>query len=129
MAKKRPTTNVAASAKRQKFATDSVRSSQDGKGRYDLLPPAALREVALVFEVGAAIYGDRNWEKGQPLSRYLSSALRHLFQVLEGKTDENHAAQAAWNLLCFLQTREWVRVGVLPAELDDLPKYEKLEES
>ncbi len=108
-------------AQRQ-FQTGSVRDSRAGKGRYDLLPPRAILEVAQRFEMGADSYGDRNWEKGQPLSAYLDSGIRHAFNVLEGKTDENHAAAAAWNMLAFLETRARIAAGLLPAELDDLPK-------
>lgn len=107
------------SGRREAFATGSQRDSREGKGRYDLLPPRALREVAVHFEGGARKYGARNWERGQPLSRYLDSALRHSFAVLEGKTDENHAAAAAWNWLCFLETRARIAVGTLPADLAD----------
>ncbi len=109
------------SGKRQEFASGSVRDSRDGKGRFDLLPPHALLEVAQRFEAGAGAYGDRNWEKGQPLGRYIDSALRHSFAVLEGKTDENHAAAAAWNWLAFLETRARIEAGRLPAELNDIP--------
>ena len=108
------------SGKRQEFPTGSVRDIREGKGRYDLLPPAAMRELAQHFEAGAAKYGDRNWEKGQPLSRYLDSGLRHAFAVLEGRDDENHAAAAAWNFLCFIETRVRIDDGRLPLELNDL---------
>ena len=101
--------------------TGSKRNSRAGKGRFDLLPPRAMSEVAIHFEGGASRFGDRNWEKGQPLSWFLDSALRHAFAVLEGKTDENHAAAAAWNHLCFIETRARIKAGLLPAELDDLP--------
>lgn len=109
------------SGTRQDFGTGSVRDSRDGKGRYDLLPPKAMRRVARHFENGAKKYGDRNWEKGQPLSRYLDSALRHVFNLLEGHHDEDHAAAAAWNLLAFIETSERVESGELVAELDDMP--------
>ena len=110
------------SGKRREFATGSVRDVRDGKGRFDLLPPRAIREVAIHFENGSKKYGDRNWEKGQPLGSYLDSGMRHAFLVLQGEDDENHAAAAAWNLLCFLETRARIKLGLLPAELDDLPK-------
>ena len=110
------------SGKRQEFATGAVRDIQEGKGRYDLLPPEAIREIAQHFEAGAIKYDARNWERGIPLSRFLSSGLRHAFAVLEGRDDENHAAAASWNLLCFIATRERIRLGKLPADLDDLPK-------
>lgn len=112
------------SGQRQEFATGSRRDTRDGKGRFDLLPTRAIREVAQHFEAGAKKYGDRNWELGQPLSRYLDSGLRHAFAALEGQEDENHAAAAAWNLLCFLDTRARIAAGLLPAELDDLRKAE-----
>ena len=62
---------------RQDFETGSRRDTRDGKGRYDLLPMRAIQRLARHFEGGAKKYGDRNWEKGQPISRYLDSALRH----------------------------------------------------
>ncbi len=102
--------------------TGSVRNNRSGKGRYDLLPGRATHELAVHFEGGASQHGDRNWEKGQPLSWYLDSGLRHTFQVLAGDTTENHAAAAAWNLMCFMETRARIQAGLLPAELDDLPK-------
>lgn len=108
------------SGQREDFSTGSRRDTRTGKGRYDLLPPAALRRLAQVYERGAAKYGDRNWELGQPLSRFLDSALRHTFQVLEGKTDEDHAGQAAWNLLAFIEIQHRINEGLLPAELNDL---------
>lgn len=110
------------SGKRQEYQTGAVRDIQEGKGRYDLLPPEAIREIARHFEAGAVKYQDRNWEKGIPLSRFLSSGLRHTFAVLENQHDENHAAAAAWNLLCFIATRARIAAGKLPPELDDLPK-------
>ena len=109
------------SGARERFDSGAVRDTRCGKGRYDLLPPRAVRRVARHFETGAEKYGDRNWEKGQPVSRYLDSALRHAFEVVAGRNDEDHLAAAAWNLLCAIETRERVEAGLLPAELDDLP--------
>lgn len=116
------TTVIKDSGERQQYATGAVRDIQAGKGRYDLLPPAAIRAIARHFEAGAVKYADRNWEKGIPLSRFLSSGLRHTFAVLEGLTDEDHASAAVWNLMCFIETRARIADGRLPAELDDLPK-------
>lgn len=111
------------SGERQSFSTGAQRDTQSGKGRYDLLPVLALRRLAVTLEKGAEKYNDRNWEKGIPLSRYVDSALRHLFKHLEGWTDEDHASQALWNVACMLQTSEMIERGLLPAELDDLPSY------
>lgn len=115
------TPTVKDSGARESFPTGSVRDTRAGKGRYDLLPTRALRRVARHFEAGAAKYGDRNWEKGQPISRYLDSALRHTFNHLEGKQDEDHLAAAAWNILAAIETGERVQAGLLKQSLNDLP--------
>src|SRR5438477_12878367 len=109
------------SGRREEWTTGSRRDAREGKGRYDLLPPHAVHRLAQLYERGAAKYGDRNWEKGQPLSRFVDSALRHLFQLVAGEEDEDHAAAVAWNVLAFMETECRVRAGELPAELDDLP--------
>lgn len=106
---------------RRKWATGAVRDGATGKGRLDLMPYHAIFRIATVFEKGAIKYAPRNWEKGMPLSNYLDSGLRHGFKELDGWTDEDHAAQAAWNFICYMATKEWIRQGILPPELDDIP--------
>lgn len=108
---------------REEMDSGSQRDTRKGKGRYDLLPTRAIRRLAQHFENGATKYGDRNWEKGQPTSRYLDSAMRHLFAVLEGKTDEDHAAAVMWNIACLIETQERIAGGLLDGYLDDLSKY------
>tara|TARA_R100001015_G_C4632962_1_gene197245 strand:+ start:3546 stop:3902 length:357 start_codon:yes stop_codon:yes gene_type:complete len=108
------------SGKREAFDTGSVRDTREGKGRYDLLPSHAIFLVARQFEEGAIKYGNRNWEKGQPLSRYVDSALRHLFKHLGGHTDERHDVAAAWNCLALLETKHKIDKGDLPKDLDDI---------
>lgn len=111
------------SGKRQEFLTGSRRDTQDGKGRYDLISPISLKRLARHFENGAKKYGDRNWELGQPLTRYIDSTIRHIFCYLEGKRDEDHIIAGAWNLLAMAHTEEMIRRGLLPKELNDLPSY------
>lgn len=113
--------SVQDSGERQEFDTGSVRDSREGKGRFDLLPSYALLRLAQHFENGAVKYGDRNWEKGQPISRYLDSAIRHLYAYLGGSRNEDHLAAVAWNALAAIQTEEVIRRGDLPGELADLP--------
>lgn len=84
----------------------AVRNARRGKGRYDLIPPRALRRVALVYEEGGRAHGDRNWELGIPRDRLLDSAIRHCYQALEGLADEDHLAQAVWNLLAAIHFEE-----------------------
>jgi len=111
--------SVKDSGNRQDFTTGSVRDSRTGKGRYDLLPPYAIFRLARHFENGAVKYGDNNWKKGQPLMRYLDSALRHLFNLLMGKQDEDHATACVWNVMAFIETKQMIAEGKLPKELDD----------
>lgn len=108
---------------REEFQTGSRRDTRQGKGRYDLISPVALRRLAQHYENGAVKYGDRNWERGQPLSRYLDSAIRHLQSFLEGHRDEDHLAAAAWNIFSIIHTDEMIRRALLPAELHDLPDF------
>jgi len=108
------------SGKEHLFKTGAGRDNRDGKGRYDLLPTRAIKRIAVHYENGGKVHGNRNWEKGIPVSRCFDAALRHLFQALEGKDDEDHLAACAWNVLAIIETRERIEKGMLPKELDDL---------
>ncbi len=107
------------SGKHETMPTGSVRDTREGKGRFDLISPFALRRLAGVYERGSVKYAARNWEKGQPFSRCLDSALRHLNSFAMGWADEDHVAQCAWNLLAIMHFQETGRT-----ELDDMPHYE-----
>lgn len=65
-----------------------------------------MLDVARHFENGALKYGEHNWQKGIPISRYIDSALRHLMKDLAGETDEDHAAAFVWNCMCAAWTME-----------------------
>lgn len=110
------------SGAREEFPTGSRRDTQEGKGRYDLISTVFLKRLAKHCENGANKYGDRNWEKGQPLQRYLNSALRHISNFLEGDRSEDHLAAAAWNLMGIIHTEEMISRNKLPKELNDLPE-------
>jgi hypothetical protein len=107
------------SGKREEFSTGSLRDTREGKGRFDLIPTKALKRLAQLYERGATKYGDHNWTKGQPITRYIDSAMRHLTQVLEGHTDEDHAIAVAWNAFVIVETLEMIEAGKLPPGLDD----------
>ncbi|MCL5239266.1 MAG: DUF5664 domain-containing protein [Candidatus Marsarchaeota archaeon] len=111
------------SGKKQVFVSGAHRDSRDGKGRYDLIPNTALRRLAIIYEKGAQKYGERNWEKGMPVSRFLDSALRHINQHIEGKRDEDHLAQAMWNIAGAIHTEEMIARGKLDKKLADLPNH------
>lgn len=119
-------TEVNDSGKRQEFTTGSKRDTRDGKGRFDLIPPYALTRLARHYENGAKKYGDRNWEKGQPLARYLDSMIRHAFKFLGGSREEDHLAAVAWNALAYIETEYRIAQGILPEELDDIESVRKV---
>jgi len=114
------------SGSRQEFKTGSVRDTNVGKGRFDLIPPYALKRLAKHYENGAKKYGDRNWEKGQNLSRYLDSAIRHAYAFLGGSRVEDHLAAVAWNALAYIETEDRINKGLLPKELDDVEPVRKM---
>jgi len=114
---------LAAADEHQQFSTGAVRDIGTGKGRPDLISPIFLRRLALIMEKGATKYGERNWEKGMPVSRFIGAALRHLNQFLEGFRDEDHLAQAGFNVMGALHTLVLVERGLLPEELSDLATY------
>lgn len=106
--------------KRISYGEDkAIREPSEGKGRYDLISPYALRRLALHYEAGIKKYSERNWEKGMPFSRYIDSAKRHIDKFIMGMEDEDHLAAAAWNLFAIMHHQE---LGQF--ELDDMPHYE-----
>ena len=66
------------SGQREDFSTGARRDTQTGKPRFDLIPSGPMYRLAMVYSRGADKYAARNWEKGQPVMRYFSSAMRHL---------------------------------------------------
>lgn len=109
------------SGARRDFPTGSRRDVATGKGRYDLVPEYPIERLAKHFENGSAKYGDRNWEKGQPLSVYVNSAQRHMAKFKMGDRSEDHLAAVLWNVSCLLWTENEIREGRLPDELRDVP--------
>lgn len=89
------------SGKREGFASGMVRDTQDDKPRYDLLWLPGVRRVAELMGRGAVKYGARNWEKAAgeaEYERFRASALRHMYQWLEGDRTEDHMAAVVFNL-------------------------------
>ena len=109
-------TKVQDSGERRQFGTGAVRDMRTGKGRFDLIPPKAMFRLAVHFENGSVKYGDRNWQKGIPISSFIDSALRHIFCYMDGQDTEDHLTAAMWNIACAIHTEE-----ELP-EMQDLPK-------
>lgn len=112
---------------KQEFSTGAQRDTQEGKSRPDLISPIFLDRLGKLLAEGAKHYGERNWEKGMPLSRIMASAMRHLNQTLDGCEDEDHPIQCAFNLMAYVHTLHRIKAGSLPAELDDMPREKNLE--
>ena len=80
------------------FETGAVRDSAAGKGRYDLLPWAAIHALAQHCERGAIHYGARNVDKGIPQSSLIDSAVRHVSLYIQGDSEPYHLVAALWNI-------------------------------
>ena len=114
---------------KQDYDTGATRDAVKGKGRFDLIPDLALTRLVGVYERGGLNHGDRNWEKGLPLSRLIDSAIRHITQYKMSKympelNEEDHLAHSVWNILAAMHVDEMISRGNLPEKLDDLPRYE-----
>lgn len=107
------------SGARREFETGAVRDIQEGKGRMDLLPWAAIMEISKHRENGAKKYGEHNVDKGIPTHSLCDSAARHLAKYLDGWDDEQHLLAAAWNLLWAIQ------MEVKHPELCDIPWHKQ----
>lgn len=112
------------SGERQEYDTGSKRDTREGKGRFDLIPTMPLRRLAGLYERGASKYGDANWQKGQPLMRYVDSLMRHTNNLVSGEPTEDHLAAIAWNAFGYMWTLNEIECGRLPKELDDRPAPE-----
>jgi len=108
------------------FDSGAQRDPNENKGRYDLLSPLFLRRLAQHTQKGGQVRGDRNWEAGMPMAAVLDSAIRHLYNYLEGDRSEDHLAAASWNVMNLIHTEEQIERGNLPSDLaDGLPDYTK----
>lgn len=79
----------------------------EGKLRYDLFEPFAMKQLAAVFTKGAEKYALRNWEKGMSWSTVLASLERHKEAFKNGEdydpeTGCLHTAHIAWNALALV---------------------------
>lgn len=114
------------SGQRQEFQTGSLRDTNEGKPRYDLISIHGLKRLADLMARGAKKYGERNWEKGQPVSRFYESLFRHLIAYREGDRSEDHLAAITFNTFGIIHMEEENREDMLDfdfykKENDDLP--------
>ena len=87
------------------FVKKAGMKSDDGKLRFDLVPPLALKVLAQVFTMGSKKYDDNSWQNLENFEqRYLAALHRHLnaHQLGEIKDPESglyHLDHAMWNIL------------------------------
>ena len=89
--------------------TNAKTGAQKGSklSRLDLVPMAAVGEIAEVFGFGATKYSDHNWRKGYDYGLSFAALCRHLALWNEGQNlDEesglSHLAHAGWHILALL---------------------------
>ncbi len=121
---------------KEQYSSGAVRNERQGKGRFDLISVIAERRLANWYEAGCQVYGDRNWEKGMPHSRFVDSTKRHINAYLTVKQLEregflqqdveevcasmginpleDHLAAAVWNLMSIMH------LELTHPEMDDL---------
>jgi hypothetical protein len=101
----------------------AVRDTAADKPRPDLISPFAEERQGHWLRMGADKYAERNWEKGMPFSRCVASLKRHLMRFQQGLHDEDHLAAIMFNAMALIHYEEMIERGVLPAELNDMPRY------
>ena len=79
----------------------------EAKTPVELLPPAALEEIAKVLGFGKKKYAAWNWAKGIAYSRLLGAAVRHLWAYQRGENKDpesglSHLAHAGCCIIFLL---------------------------
>lgn len=73
----------------------------EGKPRYDLIPPEAIEGLAAIYGMGAKKYEARNWEKGMSWGRVFAAMMRHAWAWWRGeehdpKDGQHHLLSVMW---------------------------------
>ncbi len=73
----------------------------DGKPRFDLIPPEVMFGMAELYRLGAKKYADRNWEKGLLFMRTFAAMQRHAWAWAMGQDyapddGQHHMLSVAW---------------------------------
>ena len=97
----------------RKTPTGAVRNNF-GKLDFYQIPTIFLKQLAGWFTDGGIKYEIANWKRGMPLHYYLQSLERHFVLLKDGDTSENHAIAIAWNICCFIWTKNELENRKLP---------------
>lgn len=123
MAKNKKLKGMHDSGKRQQFKTGAVRDTAEDKPRPELISPWAIVRIGHWLKLGAKKYGEGNWQRGMPFMRVIASLTRHTIAYMLGKKKEDHLAAVATNAIFLMHYEEMIKLGLLPADLDDRDKY------
>ena len=115
------------SRQRKTTETGAQSDPSHANAAMELLSPYSLWQLSTWLGKGAEKYAPRNWEKGIPFSICIGKLMRHLAEYEMGKTDEPHldAIGFWWHALTHYEAM--IKLGKLPASLNDLPQYERVQ--
>ena len=113
------------SGERQSETTGALSDPSNSEVAFELLSPFSLTRLAQWLGLGAKKYAPRNWEKGIKYSVCVGKLLRHLFKWQLDYTDEDHLAAVGFWWHALVHYEEQIKTGLLPKELNDLPKYKQ----
>jgi hypothetical protein len=99
----------------------AIREDVENKSRPDLISPLATLKLGEWAGAGGKKYGDWNFMKGMPYSRYVQSMHRHLLKWQAGDREECHLSAIAWNALALLHHEEMGE----DEKWNDLPKLKR----
>jgi hypothetical protein len=96
------------SGKRVEWKSGFRRDTDEGKLRYDLIPPEMLDRLAGLYTRGAVKYGTSNWQLAEDkdaVERFKQSAWRHFMDWQASRnTEEDHAMAIVFNVFAY----EWL---------------------
>jgi len=104
----------------------------EGKTRFDLIPPNSLDEIALVYTYGANKYDANNWWRGMKWTKVIGPIMRHLMKWLRGEKRDpesncHHLALVALNCIALIEY-ERNKIGQddrVPFNLDMMNEIER----
>ena len=99
------------------------RKDDGGKPRMDLIPAGPLFELAKVYTIGSAKYGDYNWHKGMKFGRVFAAMMRHAWKWWRGEEfdpdGQHHLDSVAW---CAFTLRYYMLHNKKYQQFDDRQK-------
>ena len=116
MTKKKAEPTIAELADLARAGHSEVRTTNDKTGgekgvklfRYDLVPAHPLKELALLYGLGATKYADRNWERGYEWSKSYGALQRHanawwMGETFDPEMNVSHMTNVAWHAMALVQ--------------------------